>query len=206
AADRLPGIVGGDHSVPFGAIRAAAEALRPLGLLHVDAHADLRPAYEGFRWSHASILHNVVGELPGVERIVQVVVRDFSEQELRAIHDSDGRVVTWFGLDWRRRLLEGERLGDLLDQVLAPLPERVWVTFDVDGLEPALAPHTGTPVPGGLTFDEACLLLERLARSGRQVIGFDLCEVAPGEAGDEWDAIVGARLLYKLCGAALVTR
>jgi len=79
----------------------------------------------------------------------------------------------------------------------------VYISFDIDGLDPAFCPTTGTPVAGGLSWDEALYLIEALVDSGRKIIGFDLCEVAPGKDGSEWDANVGARLLYKLCGAAL---
>ncbi len=206
AAGKLPGIVGGDHSVPLGAIQAAGTQFQDLGILHVDAHADLRVAYEGFRYSHASIMDNVLREVPAVRRIVQVGIRDLCEQELAAIEASEGRVITHFDLVWQRRRAEGERLRTLLDEAVSALPQDVWVSFDIDGLDPALCPHTGTPVPGGLTFAEAALLLERLVASGRRIVGFDLNEVAPGPEGDEWDANVGARLLYKLCGFALLTR
>jgi agmatinase len=85
----------------------------------------------------------------------------------------------------------------------------VWISFDVDGLDPTLCPNTGTPVPGGLTWHDAMLWLEELARSPRRVVGLDLNEVSPGETDDDvdsWDAIVGARLLYRLIGTALLTR
>ncbi len=206
AENKLPGVVGGDHSVPLGAIAAAAERFPGLGVLHVDAHADLRVAFEGFRYSHASIMDNVLREVPSVQRLVQVGIRDFCEQELQAIEASGGRVITHFDLHWQRRLAEGERLRDLVDQALAALPHDVWVSFDIDGLDPALCPHTGTPVPGGLSFSTAVLLLARLVESGRRIVGFDLNEVSPGPDGDEWDANVGARVLYKLCGFALLTR
>lgn len=202
--DRVPGIVGGDHSVPFGGIRAAAQRHPGLGILHVDAHADLRVAYEGFRWSHASIMDNVLRELSGVARLVQVGIRDFCEDELLRIEAAAGRVVTHFDQEWRRRQFTGTGFDALCREAVAALPDRVWVSFDIDGLDPALCPGTGTPVPGGLQFAEACHLLDVLARSGRRIVGFDLNEVAPG--ADEWDAAVGARMLYKLCGFALLTR
>ena len=214
-AGRVPGVIGGDHSVPFGAIAAAAERHPGLGILHVDAHADLRDAYEGFRWSHASIMHNVLRECSGVARLVQVGIRDYAESELRAIDAAEGRVLTHFDAEWHRRRFAGETFDALAGEAIAGLPDQVWVSFDIDGLDPSLCPHTGTPVPGGLTFPEAAHLLATLAASGRQVVGFDLVEVAPGAgtpAGeadpdqDEWDANVGARLLYKLCGAALRAR
>lgn len=204
AAGRIPGVVGGDHSVPFGAIAACAERFPGLGILHVDAHADLRIAYEGFRWSHASIMDNVLRELPGVARLVQVGIRDFCEQELDAIRGSEGRVITHFDAEWQRRRFAGTTFDELCREAVAALPSMVYVSFDVDGLDPALCPNTGTPVPGGLQFGEAVHLLLTLAHSGRRIVGFDLVEVAPGDG--EWDANVAARLLYKLCGAALHTR
>jgi len=82
----------------------------------------------------------------------------------------------------------------------------VYVSFDIDGLDPALCPNTGTPVPGGLTFDQAVAIIDAVVVSGRTIVGFDLNEVAPGAEGDEWDGNVGARLLYKLIGATLVSR
>jgi agmatinase len=82
----------------------------------------------------------------------------------------------------------------------------VYVSFDIDGLDPALCPHTGSPVPGGLSFHEASYLVGEVARSGRRIVGFDLVEVVPDPNGSEWDANVGARLLYKLIGWTLVSQ
>ena len=200
---RIVGVLGGDHSIPFAAIAAAAER-QPLGVLHVDAHADLRQAYQGFQWSHASIMHNVLEHCPGVTRLVQVGVRDYSEGELQAIHGHDGRVITHFDADCHAHRFAGVPFDSLVDEALRALPDRVWVSFDIDGLDPGLCPNTGTPVPGGLGFAQAAHMLARLAATGRQVVGFDLVEVAPG--ADEWDANVGARLLYKLCGTAVRSR
>lgn len=201
AAGRIPGVIGGDHSVPFGAIQACAERCPGLGILHFDAHADLRVAYEGFRWSHASIMDNVLREIPGIGRLVQIAIRDFCEQEFAAIHGSGGRVITHFDGEWQRRRACGESFDRLCQEALQALPGSVYVSVDIDGLDPGLCPHTGTPVPGGLSFGELAHVLWRLAQSGRRIVGFDLVEVAPGP--DEWDANVGARVLYKLCGAAL---
>ena len=90
------------------------------------------------------------------------------------------------------------------------LPNDVYLTFDVDGLDPTLCPGTGTPVPGGLAWDEAMLVLRELAKSGRRVVGLDLNEVSAGPEGDadgaSWDAMIGARLLYRLIGCAVRTR
>lgn len=204
--DRLVGVVGGDHSTPLGAIRALAERHPGLGVLHFDAHADLRDAYEGFRYSHASIFFNVQRDIPQVSRIVQVGVRDYAEDEDRLIRESGGRIRTSFDADLRRALHEGETWARIAGRIVAELPREVYVSFDIDGLDPALCPHTGTPVPGGLSFPEACALLRTVVESGRRIVGFDLNEVAPDPAGrSEWDANVGSRVLYKEIGFALLS-
>jgi agmatinase len=203
---QIVGVLGGDHSAPFGLIDVLAERRSGLGILHVDAHCDLRDAYEGFRWSHASIFHNVMKECRGVSRLVQVGIRDFGRSESRQVERSRGRIVTFFESDVRTGLLRGDTWDLACRRMIEPLPERVHVSFDIDGLSPDLCPHTGTPVPGGLSFAEACHLLRTLSESGREVVGFDLCEVAPGPKGDEWDANVGARLLYKMIGCALASQ
>jgi agmatinase len=206
ARDKFVAVLGGDHSVPLGAIAAHAERFPGMGVLHLDAHADLRVAYEGFTYSHASIMYNVCAEVPGVSRIVQVGVRDFGEREARFVGESDGRVLTHFDGDLQRRLLCGTPWDTLCREIVAHLPEQVYLSWDIDGLDPVLCPNTGTPVPGGLSFAQAVHLLRTLVASGRRIVGLDLVEVAPGPDGDEWDANVGARLLYTMIGFALRSR
>lgn len=209
---KIVGVVGGDHSVALGTIAAHAERFPGLGVLHIDAHADLRTAYEGFVRSHASVMGNVLDLSPagakegGVAQLVQVGIRDLSAQE-HVRSGEDPRVTTYLEATLRDRLHEGTPWGALCREIVSGLPHQVYVSFDIDGLDPALCPSTGTPVPGGLSFAEAQALLLAVVRSGRTVIGFDLVEVAPSErAGDEWDANVGARILYRLCGLALLGR
>jgi agmatinase len=199
-AGKRVGVVGGDHAVAFGAIEAHAAAFPGMGILHLDAHADLRLAFEGFDRSHASVLRNVMDRVSGVSRLVQVGVRDVSDEEIAYIEGSGGRIVTHHDATLAAATFEGEPWAAQVRRILSPLPRDVYLTFDVDGLDPALCPHTGTPVPGGLSFQQACALLGGLARSGRRIVGFDLVEVAPGPDGDAWDGNVGARLLYKLIG------
>jgi agmatinase len=199
AANKIVGLVGGDHAVPFGCIEAHAAKIPGLGVLHFDAHSDLRPAYEGFEWSHASIMRNVADRIPGVGKLVQVGIRDLSEEELETIDASGGRIEAFFDVDLKRAQRRGDSWDAIAKKIVATLPSSVYVSFDVDGLDPALCPHTGTPVPGGLQFHEATAILEEVARSGRTIVGFDLNEVSPGP-DDDWDANVGARLLYKLIG------
>lgn len=196
--------LGGDHSVPFGAIRAYAEKYPGLGILHLDAHADLRDAYEGFTWSHASIFHNVMTKIDGVGRLVQVSVRDLGQSERAMIDGSSGRITTFYDADLAARKEEGVPFATLADEIVATLPNDVYLSWDIDGLDPTLCPGTGTPVPGGLSWNEAIGLLRALVRAKKRIVGLDLCEVAPGET--EWDANVGARLLYKMIGFALLTQ
>jgi agmatinase len=198
---KLPVVLGGDHSVPFGSIRACADHYAGMGILHIDAHADLREAYEGFTCSHASIFHNVMTKIAGVGKLVQVGIRDLSNRENEMIERSNGRIVTFFDSDLSARKDEGVPFARIADDIVAELPDNVYLSWDIDGLDPYLCPSTGTPVPGGLDWNEAVGLLRALSRAGKRIVGLDLCEVAPGES--EWDANVGARLLYKMIGFAL---
>ena len=150
-------------------------------------------------------MYNVMREIDGVAKLVQIGIRDMSEEEIEFGRAQGPRVSTHFDDTWAERLLRGEAFAALAEAALKELPETVYVSFDIDALEPALCPHTGTPVPGGLTFNQAVLILDTLRQSGRRVIGFDLVEVAPGPATEpELDANVGARVLYKLCGTVTV--
>jgi agmatinase len=203
-AGKMPVILGGDHSVPFGSIRAYAEKYRGLGILHLDAHADLRDAYEGFTWSHASIFNNVMRKIDGVGKLVQVGVRDLGQAEREMIDSSNGRIVTFYDSDLATRKEDGTPYATIADEIVAALPEDIYLSWDIDGLDPTLCPGTGTPVPGGLSWNEAIGLLRAIRRAGKRIVGLDLCEVSPGET--EWDANVGARLLYKMIGFALLTR
>ncbi|TVQ60654.1 MAG: agmatinase [Phycisphaerales bacterium] len=205
-AGKLPVILGGDHSTPLGAIRACAERFGPLGVLQIDAHMDFREAYQGFTHSHASIMYNALHLPDALSHVVQVGIRDYSSTE-RAIGEQDTRVRTFFDDDLADRLAAGELWRDLCREMIQYLPENVYVTFDIDGLDPALCPTTGTPVPGGLSFQQVSILLQTLAESGKRVVGCDLVEVGPGRGeGDEFDANVGARILYRLLACALATR
>ena len=205
-AGKIFGVVGGDHSVSQGAIQAAAERHPAMGILHIDAHADLRKAYEGFQYSHASILYNIFTGVANVGQIVQVGIRDLCDAEHALVQESKGRIVTHFDTALAQAQFDGEPWRHVCERVVRDLPHQVYVTFDIDGLDPALCPHTGTPVPGGLSFAQANFLLRTLAVSGREIVGFDLTEVSPGpDAEQEWNANVGARVLYKLIGWTLVT-
>ncbi|WP_375758762.1 agmatinase family protein [Corallococcus exercitus] len=192
--------VGGDHAISYGIIQAHAEKYPGMGVLHLDAHADLRVAYEGFTWSHASIFYNVCERIPGVKTLVQVGLRDMSENEHRYIEGSGGRIHAFYDAVLQQNRFDGLPWNQQVKQIVDKLPQQVYLSFDIDGLDPVLCPNTGTPVPGGLSFPEATALVAGVVRSGRTIVGFDLTEVAPDPEGSEWDANVGARLLYKMIG------
>lgn len=195
------GLLGGDHSVSLPLIKALAKRHASFGILHFDAHLDLRQAYEGFTSSHASIMSEVLHQCSQVSQLCSVGIRDYCAEE-RDFAASQGERVRVF---WDSHLFDDKAQGkswkSICDGIIDGLPEHVYVSFDIDGFDPALCPSTGTPVPGGLSFMEASYLLKALATSKRKVIGFDLVEVAPHptDPDQEWDLNVGARLLYKLC-------
>ncbi len=196
-------VLGGDHSSPLGLIQALSE-VHPdgFGILHLDAHMDLRRAYEGFERSHASIMYNVMEEVPEVKRLVAIGVRDFSGEEVKYADSQGDRVIFYDDGYLQSKLCSGVPFSALVDDLLRNLPQKVYCSFDIDGLDPSLCPNTGTPVPGGLSYGQLIYLLDRLALSGKTIIGFDLCEVV-GHDEHEWNANVGARVLYKMCGALL---
>jgi agmatinase len=187
------GVIGGDHSVPLGYMQALATKYPNFGILHIDAHADLRDAYEGFEFSHASIMFNAL-KIPQISKLVQVGIRDISQVEIDAIDRSAGRVVGYYDGLVKQRLYAGDNWMSICQEAIAHLPQQVYISFDVDGLDPKLCPQTGTPVPGGLELEQAVCLCREVISSGREIIGFDVCEV--GNA--EWDGNVGARIVYKL--------
>jgi agmatinase len=199
---KMIGLVGGDHSTPFGAIKALLEKYPNMGILHIDAHADLRDAYEGFEHSHASIMHNVITKT-AISKLVQVGIRDFCEEEYQFIQQQHAKIKTFFDAELYEQKMNGKGWSTLCDDIIQHLPKEVYLSFDIDGLDPRFCPNTGTPVPGGLDFQEAIYLIKKVVQSGRKIIGFDLNEVSPGHADGEWDANVGARILYKLCGYTL---
>ena len=194
---KLVGLLGGDHSTPLGFYKAIAEKHGDFGILQIDAHCDLRVAYEGFVYSHASIMYNALKEVPQLEKLVQVGIRDYSEGEYQFIKDHSDRVQTYFDRDIRVRQYEGETFKAITEEIISQLPDKVYISFDIDGLDPKLCPNTGTPVQGGFETEQVFYLFDKLRQSGKQLIGFDLCEVSTSENG--WDANVGARILFKLC-------
>jgi agmatinase len=196
-ADKLVCLLGGDHSTPLGFFKAIAEKHGDFGILQIDAHCDLRVAYEGFKYSHASVMYNALNEIPELTKLVQVGIRDYCEEEWEVINESNFRIITYFDKEIKERQYEGQVWKQIADEIINHLPQKVFISFDIDGLDPKLCPHTGTPVQGGFETEQMFYLFKRLLQSGRKLIGFDLNEV--GVSRNEWDENVGARVLFKLC-------
>ncbi len=183
-AGKVPVTLGGEHSLSYGAVMGVARALgQPIGIVQIDAHADLRVAYQGERHSHASVMHLLVSE--GV-RLAQFGVRAICTKEVSS------RVRnTVFSVDAEELVTKNIHAVDLPDD----FPELVYVSFDVDGLDPSLMPATGTPVPGGLGYYQALHLVEH-ALKGRKCVGFDVVELAP-DGNPAWD-FTAAQITYRL--------
>lgn len=194
---KIVGVLGGEHSVPLGLLEAIDEQGKPFGILQVDAHADLRDAYEGFEQSHASIMFNALKNCKNLSKLVQVGIRDIAQSEVDLITNSNGRISTYFDWNLKEGQFNGETWNSQVDKIINDLPDLVYISFDIDGLSPELCPNTGTPVIGGFKLEEINYLFFKLVESGKRIVGFDLNEVSPGNDGD-WDANVGARALWNL--------
>ena len=200
---KLVALLGGDHSTPLGFMKAIAEKHGEFGILQIDAHCDLREAYEGFVYSHASIMYNALKEIPQLQQLVQVGIRDYSGGEHEFIRQNSERIKTYFDGDIRERQYEGETYKQIVEEKISHLPQKVYISFDIDGLDPKLCPNTGTPVQGGFETEQVFYIFKKVVESGRQIIGFDLSEVSTSET--YWDANVGARVLFKLCNLIIAS-
>ena len=161
---KIVGVLGGDHSSPYGLIKTLSKEHNSFGILHIDAHFDLRAAYEGFKYSHASIMHNALKDFPQVSKFVSFGIRDFCTDEFLQSEElvKQGRSLVYYDRDIYRHKAQKKNFADLVKEALAFLPEKVYLSFDIDGLEPQFCPNTGTPVPGGLDYNEAIYLVEEL--------------------------------------------
>lgn len=194
---KLVALLGGDHSTALGFFKAIAQQHGDFGVLQIDAHCDLRESYEYFTYSHASVMYNALTEIPQLTRLVQVGVRDYCQEEWEYICNSNYRVITYFDRDIKDRMYDGQHWKQVTDEIVSHLPDKVLLSFDIDGLDPKLCPNTGTPVMGGFEFEQIYYMLKKVVQSGRQLIGFDLSEIGVDEK--EWDANVGSHILWKLC-------
>ncbi|MBI3977735.1 MAG: agmatinase [Chloroflexi bacterium] len=187
-ADKLVAMLGGEHSITVGAVRAHADRHADLSVLQIDAHGDLHDSFFGTPYSHACVMRRVLERCPAV----QVGLRSLSREEWAFIQERELRPV----------FAEQAQAGDgWIDEVVARLSPTVYVTVDLDGLDPSTMAAVGTPEPGGLDWFQTLRLLRRVGRE-RRIVGFDVVELAPDQ-GPPACAYTAARLVYKLIGYAL---
>jgi agmatinase len=187
---KLPVMLGGEHSLTAGAVAAAATRLPKLTVLQLDAHGDMRESYLDSRYSHACVMSRVRERVPASS----VGIRSLSEEEAERF-----RASPWPSWSVRQfRALQGD-----WEPVLRTLGPEVYVTFDLDALDPGILPATGTPEPGGLDWYEAVDLLAAVSRRAR-IVGFDVVELAP-LPGNVASDFLAARLVYRMIGLALAS-
>ena len=199
---KFVGLIGGDHSIALGSIIEHVKRYPDMGVLQIDAHCDLRKAFENLTYSHASVMHNVISQTP-LKSLTQLGVRGFCQEEYDAINSSE-RITTYFDNDIHERVFGGENWENIIGNIVSKLPQEVYISLDIDGLDPKLCPGTGTPVPGGFDYQSTRFLLKKLVQSGRKIVGFDLVEVAPSKNGN-WDSNLAAHLLYQLSGWSIIS-
>jgi agmatinase len=187
---KLPVMLGGEHSLTAGAVRAAAQRVRGLSVLQLDAHADMRDRYLDSPYSHACVMRRVREMVPAAS----VGIRSMSEEEAK--HFDRHPAPVWSTRGFRA-------LGGRWEPILKALTDEVYVTFDLDALDPGALPATGTPEPGGLDWYEAVDLLAAVAKRSR-IVGFDIVELAPigGQVASDF---LAARLTYRMMGLALAS-
>jgi agmatinase len=179
-------VIGGDHSITTGYVRALATRNADFGVLQLDAHSDLRESYEGSRWSHACVMARI-REI--TNRTLQIGVRSMSAPEARRVKTDNLALCT----------MHRYRSGEFdIHAELARLPERLFITVDVDVFDWSVIASTGTPEPGGMHWDEAMNLLDAVFRA-KTVIGFDVVELARRDQ-DPNSPFATAKLIYKMIG------
>jgi agmatinase len=182
-------MLGGEHSISSPVIKAHAEKYHDLSVLQIDAHADLRDEYDGTKWSHASIMARVVKDM----RIpaVQVGIRSISAEEARSLDDNLPTKIYWAKDIWQN--------NDWIDEAVDSLTDNVYLTIDIDGLDPSLVPTTGTPEPGGLGWYQTLTLIRKLAEK-KKIVGMDLNEFSKVEGATDAPVFLCCKLIYKTLG------
>ena len=183
--DKLTGVIGGDHSAAIGSALACLDKCPELSVLYIDAHADLRDEYQGTAWGHGSAARRIAEHCP----VSFVGVRTLAMEEKTHIDQAGLRVCYW-----------PPQSDDCLDDIIAGLERRVYISVDLDALDPAEMAAVGTPEPGGMRWLELVGLLRQVAKQ-RQIVGFDVCELAPNE-GPAANSYTAAKLVYKMIAYA----
>ncbi|MBC7542226.1 MAG: agmatinase [Candidatus Sericytochromatia bacterium] len=187
---KFPIILGGEHSLSLGCIEEGRARYPDLTILHFDAHADLRDEYENTPHSHACIMRRVVEQgIPSVS----VGIRNISIGEAEWVRETKPPINFHWGRDFFEKPLD-----TIISEILGQLGDNVWLTFDVDGLDPSIMPATGTPEPGGLLWYQVCAIMKKVFEK-KHIVGADVTELAPMPGNHAPDFLV-AKLVYKIIG------
>ena len=199
-------LLGGEHSIALSSFQAIAQKTKKnYGILQIDAHKDLRKAYQGYTYSHASVFYNLLMSNFAPQALVQVGIRDFSQEEQLFAERFKDKVFVFYDRHLKYSLHTGRTWQSLCQDIVALLPQNVYISLDIDGLSPLLCPGTGTPVPGGLDFDQLITLFKCLA-SCKTIVGMDLVEVGRDLNDQQWNGNAAMRILYKMLGFAAISQ
>ena len=198
---KLAALLGGDHSISLGFVQALSEKYSAFGILQIDAHCSLRKKFEGFIYSHACVMRNILDRYPQVSQLVQIGVRDYCEEEHQYMQQNQDRIRTFYDEDLKEQLFSGKTWLEIARSIVDALPQNVYISFDIDGLKPYYCPSTNTPVVGGLEYDQLKTIFRLMRATGKTIIGFDLCQIGNGRIGT--DAQTGAYILWDLCNQFL---
>ncbi len=198
---KIVGLVGGDQSVTYGMVKAVGCKYDGVGLVHIDSRCDMHEAYQGFDFSHASTMYNILRDVPQVKKFVSVGVQEFSPIEWERA-TSDSRVKMFTAQDMWREQFEGTTWAKIVNDIINELPENVYLALDIDGLTGECSPNKSRIMTGGMSFHQVVYLMDRIIASGRRIVGFDITEVSPN-MDNKADMRLVARLLFKMCSIAL---
>lgn len=186
--NKFPVVIGGEHSLSIGAVRACAERFSDLSILHIDAHADLRQSYDGQPYSHATAAYHLYNIMPN-PCLTQVGIRNISSEEVEWLESSEPNI----NIFWARNQ---DRWN--FHEIVHTLSDNVYLTIDVDGLDSSVMPSTGTPEPGGMTWYQLMELIKLLCVR-KNVVAADVVELAPIANMHAPDFLV-AKMIYKMIG------
>lgn len=178
-------MLGGEHAITEGLLSAVAKKYDKLSVLQYDAHADMRPEYHGSKFNHACAAYRMMQYC----KVVQIGIRSVSEDEYKYLNTK--KVKTFL-------MHENLDIDKLIENVLSELTENVYITIDVDGIDPSVIPGTGTPVPGGFSWYEATKILRQVIAK-KNVVASDVTELAP-ITGSHVSEFATAKLIYKIIG------
>lgn len=202
--DKIVGIIGGEHSSALGLMEAVTTLYPSFGILQFDSEPNLQKSYQGFKYSHTSIMHNAL-QFKEVTKLVQVGLRDYCREEIDTIKSEQNRIVPFSDRTIKQKLFAGISWKAICEAIIAQLPEHIYISFDIKGLDPKLCPNSSRPIPGGLEMEQAVYLIQQVVAAGKKIISFDLCEIGSNESSD-WDAFVGSQLLYHLSICAMTSQ